>query len=332
MEDHHPLISVIIPVYNGGSFILETLQSLQRQTFTQFEVICVDDSSTDNTFEILKGFQNEDPRFRVYRKENEGTAAKGVNFALRYVTGKYIMYSSQDDLFSTNLLEEQYRGISTNKYDAVVPKMCFYYSESQYSPFKMPYLAGQEIDGTTALILSLNWKIHGFVLWNASIVLKTGFFDFSINGDEYTTRVLYGLCSKVGFSDGVFYYRKNNLNSITRKWNIKILESFTTFDALLDFITSKRLDKYRGIVIQQVLFDLVRVKTIALKASTSMDEEMLVVSSRKIRELYEKYKPDYAHAQYGGVKQMIIGKFISSNFYFFVFFCKVFVKLRNDRV
>lgn len=328
----YPLISVIIPIYNGEKYILETCTSLLQQTFTDFEVICVDDSSTDSSLEILKQISAKDSRFKIYSKQNEGTASKGVNFGLKHAKGRYIMYSSQDDLFSEDLLEQQYRVISNEDLDAVIPKMCFYYSSEECKNFKMSFSPGEKIDGNTALILSLNWKIHGFVLWKASLVLKNGFYDLTINGDEFTTRELYSLCSNIGFSNGTFYYRKGNSNSITRKWNIRIFESFQTFDAILELISAKYLNRYRGIVIQQILFDLVRVNTIALKAERSMSEETRMTARVQIKMLYNKYQREFTKAEYETFKQRLIGRFIAFNFLNFSFFCKMYLLLRNDRI
>ena len=79
-----PEISVIIPVYNASSFIAETLDSLTRQTFSDFELICVDDGSTDKTPQILETYAKQDQRIVILRQDNMGPGAarnKGLDSA-----------------------------------------------------------------------------------------------------------------------------------------------------------------------------------------------------------------------------------------------------------
>lgn len=106
-----------------------------------------------------------------------------------------------------------------------------------------------------------------------------------------------------------------------------IREPYNFFRAFLNLLIGKYLGEYRGIT-QQVLLDFVRATRIALKAIVSMDGEMRVASSKKIAGVYEKYRVNYIHAQYGGIKQMVFGiDFVP----FSIFFCDVFVKPGNDR-
>lgn len=76
------LISVFIPVYNGEKYLERTLQSIQQQTYANFEILLVDDSSTDGSLEILNQFAEKDARFKVFIKENGGIVAKSMNFIL----------------------------------------------------------------------------------------------------------------------------------------------------------------------------------------------------------------------------------------------------------
>ena len=62
------LISIIIPTYNCGEYLPETIKSLQKQTYANWEAICVDDGSTDNTLQVIKSLQVEDSRLRVYTR------------------------------------------------------------------------------------------------------------------------------------------------------------------------------------------------------------------------------------------------------------------------
>ena len=65
-------VSIFIPVYNGEKYIGKTLDSILSQSYTNFEILCVDDSSVDNSWDVLLDYQKKDDRVKIYRKENEG--------------------------------------------------------------------------------------------------------------------------------------------------------------------------------------------------------------------------------------------------------------------
>ena len=89
-------ISVIIPVYNCEKYLPACLDSLQNQTFSDLEFICVDDGSTDQSYKILMEYAAKDHRFQVYQQANQGVAA-ARNTALQYVTGGVDWFCDGDD-------------------------------------------------------------------------------------------------------------------------------------------------------------------------------------------------------------------------------------------
>ena len=106
-----PFFSIIIPTYNRANLILKTLQSVLEQKFDDFEVIIVDDGSTDNTQEI---FKKSFPKTTYYRKNNEERAA-ARNYGIMRAKGAFITFLDSDDLLYPNHLEEAKNIIETNK-------------------------------------------------------------------------------------------------------------------------------------------------------------------------------------------------------------------------
>ena len=106
------LISVVMPAFNEERWISESIQSILDQSFRDFELIIVDDGSTDKTFEIASSF--EDPRVKVYRQENMGPAA-ARNKALSLVKGQYIALQDADDRSKPERLEKQYNFLENHK-------------------------------------------------------------------------------------------------------------------------------------------------------------------------------------------------------------------------
>ena len=117
-----PKISVLIPVYNAQKYLRTCLESVQKQTFTDFEIICLDDGSTDVSLDLLKGFQKQEPRLQVFTQANAGVAATR-NRLMRQARGTYIAFVDADDLISPDYLEKLYAAAQTNKADIT---KCFF--------------------------------------------------------------------------------------------------------------------------------------------------------------------------------------------------------------
>lgn len=106
-----PLVSVIIPTYNRASMTMEAVQSVLRQTYDNFEIIVVDDGSTDNTYEIIN--QIDDKRIRYIYQENARQAA-ARNRGIEAACGDYIAFLDSDDLFFPQKLEQQVEYLTQN--------------------------------------------------------------------------------------------------------------------------------------------------------------------------------------------------------------------------
>ena len=101
----NPEISVLLPVRNGGDFILPALASLSAQTFREFEVVVVDDASSDETGELLSGY--EDPRVRVHRMESPSGVAKCLQVGLQRCAAPLVARFDADDLCRQDRLARQ---------------------------------------------------------------------------------------------------------------------------------------------------------------------------------------------------------------------------------
>lgn len=119
--DWQPEISVIMPVYNAEKYLAESLNSLRIQTFPNFEVICVDDGSTDRSFEVLMEFQKADNRFKIIRQQNQ-FAGVARNNGIKIAQGKYITFLDSDDRFAINALELFYKKACDTNADIVLSK------------------------------------------------------------------------------------------------------------------------------------------------------------------------------------------------------------------
>lgn len=99
-----PKISIIIPVYNAENYLEECLQSISNQSFRDFEILAINDGSTDHSLEILEKYQEKEPRLKIFSQENKGVSA-ARNLGLENTFGDYITFVDADDYIKDNYLE-----------------------------------------------------------------------------------------------------------------------------------------------------------------------------------------------------------------------------------
>lgn len=104
-----PVVSLVMPVYNGEKHLREAIESILRQTFTDFELLVVDDASTDNTPSIIREYADVDPRVVYLKNRNGKGIAGGLNTGLQTAQGKFIARADADDINRPERLEEQVR-------------------------------------------------------------------------------------------------------------------------------------------------------------------------------------------------------------------------------
>ncbi len=97
-------ISIIIPIYNAEKYLEKCLESIQRQTYHNFEVICVNDGSQDKSNETIERFSSQDSRIKIIKQENQG-ASVARNKGIREAQGEYIYFCDADDVIHPQLLE-----------------------------------------------------------------------------------------------------------------------------------------------------------------------------------------------------------------------------------
>lgn len=111
-------ISILMPVYNSEKYLSKVLESLLNQTFTDIEIICVNDGSTDQSLEICQSYAS-DPRLKIISQPNQG-AAQARNTALREAQSPYIMFCDSDDWYEPDMCQKMWEAIKNNDADLVV--------------------------------------------------------------------------------------------------------------------------------------------------------------------------------------------------------------------
>lgn len=144
-------ISVIIPVYNTGEYLRNCLDSIINQTFKDFEIICMNDGSTDNSLEILEEYQKLDSRIKVFSQDNQGQGAARNN-ALKHVSGKYTYFMDSDDTLELIAFDNLYRLAEDKSLDLIIFKLINVdedsgkkYSDRYYDMIFLKHLVGTKV-------------------------------------------------------------------------------------------------------------------------------------------------------------------------------------------
>lgn len=125
-----PKVSVLVPICNVERYLEECLDSLAAQSFTDFEVLCINDGSTDGSRAIIQSYMDADERFRVIDKPNSGYGAS-MNMGLANAIGEYIAILESDDFFEPNALELLVDAAERNQSDVVKADFYLYWSTPQ---------------------------------------------------------------------------------------------------------------------------------------------------------------------------------------------------------
>jgi len=128
-----PAVSVIMPAYNGAAWIGETIESVLAQSFTDFELVIVDDCSTDRTWQVLQGYS--DPRIRCFRAEANGGPVRTRNLAFAEARGRYIVGLDQDDLCTADRFARQVAFLEANPDVVLVASECRLLRDGQLQPW-----------------------------------------------------------------------------------------------------------------------------------------------------------------------------------------------------
>ena len=124
-----PIISIIVPSFNEEKNIARCLDSILNQTYENFEVICVDDKSTDSTFEIIKSYAEKDSRIKPFKNPSKGVSS-ARNFGLEKASGDYIGFIDSDDFIQPQMYEFLLRSINENNCEISV---CRYEKTSEFN-------------------------------------------------------------------------------------------------------------------------------------------------------------------------------------------------------
>ena len=178
-----PFFSVIMPIFNRQSLVGIAIQSVLNQQFIDFELICIDDGSSDKTIEIVENFSKNDERIVLIKHfENKGRSA-ARNTGIRNAKGKWICFLDSDDIYYIDHLSTHFILIAKNK-----DYLCFATNQIVYSkPKKYPF----SLNKTNKVITINNFIKHNFISLNQISICNNIVLDFSPEEISYSEDLLF---------------------------------------------------------------------------------------------------------------------------------------------
>ncbi|MFS9250488.1 glycosyltransferase family 2 protein [Streptococcus mitis] len=234
------MISVIIPVYNVERYLEECLNSLQHQTYTDIEVVLVNDGSTDNSKTICKRYCEEDSRFLLINQKNQGqSVARNVGVAAS--KGEFIAFVDSDDIIQKNYLEKLMQYM-TEEVDIVesnftVSKKDFLVENSKETTILFEGNSNEAVKIFPNHVLSVNPVTK---LYRREIVEAVPYPEGLIFEDIYCGIGMLKYIRKIIKIDYVgYYYRQHQSSTMHQDFSPKKLDVFTVCDKLVELYTDR---------------------------------------------------------------------------------------------
>ena len=286
-----PKISVIVPVYNVYDYLEKCLNSLVNQTDTDFEVIVVNDGSTDKSQEIIDKYSKKYSNIKSFIKENGGLSS-ARNFGLEKASGDYVLFLDSDDYYEPNTIEVLKQNVIDN--DIVVFKM---FIDSENYIKKAPLDASENVDGDL---------VKKYLVANPSAcnkMIKKSLFDdndisFLLNRyyeDLGTTPLLATKTNKIKFIDNNLYHYLKREDSIMNKsnYNKKIEDIFYVVDFVSHYFKNNGVyEKYKDEIEFIYIHHLLRAGGIRFLDYQRFD------MVNKIRDIIKKDYPNFTKNKY----------------------------------
>ncbi|HYM95041.1 MAG TPA: glycosyltransferase family A protein [Chitinophagaceae bacterium] len=215
------LVSVVMPVYNAARYLEDSIHSLLGQTYINWELIAVDDGSTDDSWQILNSYN--DPRIKCFQRKNGGQCA-ATNTGLQHISGNYILFFDADDLMDKDKIRIQVETLQkTGDNTIAVSRWAFFRNSIEDAKFieEPIYYSGKSTDWLYRLwTYETMMPNHGYLIPKAVWEKAGKFYDETIfqNIDfEYFTRIVLAADNILYCPDSICYYRKGIIDAKTNR-------------------------------------------------------------------------------------------------------------------
>lgn len=218
-------ISIIVPVYNAENYLRRCIDSILNQTYTDFELLLINDGSTDGSAKILEEIKESDSRIRVVHKKNEGVSATR-NLGLKLATGDYITFIDSDDFVDKLYLEVLYKSLTENDADIASGNFASFneerqsflfftteetYFEKVYSPQEWLDQENNPRHNLFLTVIFTPFKLYKRELWE-DLEFPVG----RVREDDAIIHKLYLKCQRISFVNSAIYFYSQHGRSLSK--------------------------------------------------------------------------------------------------------------------
>ena len=282
-----PTISVIVPVYKVEGYLDRCVESILAQTFTDFELILVDDGSPDNCPAICDEWAKKDNRIKVIHKQNGGLSeARNVGFAAS--CGEWIAFIDSDDYVHPEMLQALYDAVQ--KFDVKV-SVCGY-KRTEGDPLEETQDLTATLWGAEDLYMQRN--VNATVAWgklyHRSVVLPYPIG--KLHEDEFVTYRILFACERIAVLDAELYgYFCNTTGIIRSEWSAKRLDTLKAFDEQIEYFTYLKNIKLRRWRIREFMKNVLG-QLVLISEMEVPDHKGIQVLEKCGRKILRKYRTD----------------------------------------
>ena len=237
------LVSIIIPVYNAEKFIAETIENILEQTYQNYEIILVDDYSSDRSVEIIEKYKEKDKRIIIIKKKKNEGPALTRNRGIKQANGKYICFQDADDKWEKDKIEKQVKFMKKNK--CAFSFTNYEFADQNCIPLGKKVIVPKTITYKQALKNTTISTIT--VMFDMTILTKKDIYMKNIKSEDTALwwKLLRTKVEKAYGIQNVFsYYRRtkgtlssNKFEAIKRIWNLyRKEEKLNVFQSMHCFI------------------------------------------------------------------------------------------------
>ena len=286
-------VSIIVPVYQVENYIRQCIDSILVQTFTDFELILVDDGSKDRSGKICDEYAVLDQRVKVIHKENGGLS-DARNCGMDQAVGNYFMFVDSDDYIAPTMLEYLYKALMNKEADIAVCNFLHFFEEDRKRDFSTN-IQSEVLSGAEIFYSRKNERVYGIwtVAWNKLYKRETlGNVRFRFgkyHEDEFWANDIYQMDIKVVTIPECLYYYRQRDNSIMGRKNIK--RDFDILEALQERIAVYFMDERHADQAYKVMIFSLEYLVESKKLITNKDEEnQFLQAEKKTKNMIKRLK------------------------------------------
>jgi len=241
------MVSVIIPVFNSEKYIEECLNSILVQTYTNYEIIVIDDGSTDSSHKIIERYVSKYNKIKYFYQKNGG-AAIARNLGVGMAIGKYLMFVDSDDYIAPDALTLMVNKLEHFKADmGVIGHIKINNSNNEFKEFLYDVDDKQCYTNTEVLDLALKLKIRGYICDKLFLKDKWNNLNLTFEENRYCEDwfpvIKYILNSEkiVFVNKGIYFYRQH-VNSSIHTSNLKVIGDYNyVVKTIIDYVQAKKV-------------------------------------------------------------------------------------------